>query len=137
MADDVLIGKEDFVMKLNALGNFACSVRRELGNCEKYFQCEAKWDFDHNCFCNIDPFKLSNASIQDIIEIIRDKICNLPMPTQIEAINQFKEQCAEIDELFDWVELALAKVVGSVGIGQQPWVANMRESERACRNRKD
>ena len=44
-------------IKINALGPFACKVRREIGNCEQFQKCESRWDMDKNARCGIDPGK--------------------------------------------------------------------------------
>lgn len=108
-------------MKTNALGMFACNIRREIGNCEKFNSCESKWDFDKKTSCSIDPNRLCKTTLIDIISLINDRVSSLPVC----------DDCtAEIDEIFgllDYLEGSLAKIVGQVGIGQQnSWPANVK-----------
>lgn len=110
-------------IKINALGPFACKVRREIGNCEQFQKCEARWDIDKNAPCSIDPDKMSKATTADLVELIRDRVGAVTYSEKDERLYQ------EIDELFDILEDKLAAIVGAVGIGQQPWIANIKNTK--------
>ena len=100
---------------------FACKIRREIGNCEQYGKCNSKLNIDTNSPCGIDTNKMSKATVSDLVEIIRDRIGTLSYSEEDQSIYK------EIDELFDCLEDRLAAVVGAVGIGQQPWIANIKK----------
>lgn len=112
-------------IKINALGQFACKVRREIGNCEQYQKCQSRWNIDANYPCNIDPDKMSKATVTDLVELIRDRVGAVPYSESYELLYR------EIDELFDCLENKLAAVVGAVGIGQQTWVGNIEKADEA------
>ena len=61
-------------IKMNALGTFACKIRREIGNCEHFQKCDARWDADKNARCSIDQVKMSKATITDLVELLRDRV---------------------------------------------------------------
>lgn len=108
-------------MKQNALSSFACNVRRELGKCEMYNYCDGKFNVDTRKPCELDTTKMSNGSIQELIELIRSRIGGLDITD---------EECNDIDELFDCLDMALAKIVGGLGIGLQiSWPANIKAGE--------
>lgn len=107
----------------NALGQFACKVRREIGNCEQYQKCQSRWNIDANYPCSIDPDKMSKATVTDLVELIRDRVGAVPYSEKDERLYQ------EIDELFDILEDKLAAVVGAVGIGQQAWAGNIKKTD--------
>ena len=107
----------------NALGGFSCKIRREIGNCEQYQKCQSRWNIDTNSRCSIDPDKISKATINDLVELIRDRVGAVTYSEKDEPLYR------EIDELFDYLEDKLATVVGAVGIGQQPWVANLKNTK--------
>ncbi len=110
-------------IKINALGQFACKVRREIGNCEQYQKCQSRWDIDKNAPCSIDPDKMSKATITDLVELLRDRVGTV-------SYSEGDEQLyLEIGELFDYLEDKLAAVVGAVGIGQQAWVGNIKKED--------
>lgn len=107
----------------NALGGFACKIRREIGNCEQYQKCQARWNIDTNSRCNIDPNKMSKATITDLVELLRDRVGTVNYSEADEPLYR------EIDELFDYLEEKLAAVVGAVGIGQQTWIGNINKKD--------
>ena len=106
----------------NALGSFACKIRREIGNCEQYQKCQSRRNIDTNSRCNIDPDKMSKATIADLVELIRDRVGAVTYSEKDEPLYR------ELDELFDYLEDKLAAIVGAVGIGQQPWIGNINKS---------
>jgi len=101
-------------IKLPALNETACRIRRVVNYCERQSVCQLKTNLDTWMPCSVDHGKPRNASIIRMLEIVSDGFDGLEPNISQE---EFDVKIAEARELLDCARLMLAEISGKIGVG--------------------